>query len=209
MRPAEEAMMPIYCDGCGREASDEHLRRRIARLEWASRFRPIHIDTLILTPEPPEEIEDFFYFPEEWPQDPEARAFQEDLLESSGISQKRANSREGGLLSFQQAGYFLAHWVECPAGLSGFEEFDAMARQLRPAVERRIRFSYRPKAILLVSERLTEAAKALGGEGLEGRLLVMRDGEPVPVPISSDSEGRARFRTKVASLLNQAASGGG
>jgi len=33
----------LPCDGCGQPASAEHIARRLQRLEWATRFRPIHI----------------------------------------------------------------------------------------------------------------------------------------------------------------------
>jgi hypothetical protein len=197
---AQTAASPIYCDGCGQEASAEHLRQRFARLEWASRFRPIRIETMILVPEPAQEVEDYFYFPQGWPKDPEARALQEDLLASCAVFQKGAENREAALDRFQKAGYFLANCVECPTGTLGGEEFDAFARRLTPILARRIRFSYRPKAVLLISERLAEVAKALSGAGLEARLL-MGPGGPVAIPKSNDIQGREQFRAEISSLL--------
>jgi len=38
----------LPCDGCGQPASAEHIARRLQRLEWATRFRPIHIQALLL-----------------------------------------------------------------------------------------------------------------------------------------------------------------
>ena len=43
----------IVCDGCGRPATPEHIHERLARLEWATRFRPIHIQLLVLISAPP------------------------------------------------------------------------------------------------------------------------------------------------------------
>src|SRR5207249_10650226 len=37
----------LPCDGCGQAASAEHIARRLRRLEWATRFRPVHIHTLL------------------------------------------------------------------------------------------------------------------------------------------------------------------
>lgn len=200
MNSEPAAAVPIYCDGCGQEASEEHLRRRNARLEWASRFRPVRINTLILTPEPPLELEDFFYFPKSWPQNPSARAFQEVLLECCGITPSGADSRESPLRDFQQKGCFLADCVECPTPLSGGEAFDTLARRMMPTLERRIRYSFRPKAILLISERLDAVASALSKLKLEARLL-MRGEKPVPLPKLTESAQRERFQADVRSLL--------
>src|SRR3984893_2546309 len=38
----------LRCDGCGQPASPEHIARRLQRLEWMTRFRPIHLHTLLL-----------------------------------------------------------------------------------------------------------------------------------------------------------------
>src|SRR5271170_1398857 len=51
------------CDGCGAPADEAHLRQRIERLEMATRFRPIHIQTLLLADSPPSRVEDYFYRP--------------------------------------------------------------------------------------------------------------------------------------------------
>lgn len=201
MTLATTATNPIYCDGCGQGASREHLRLRNRWLELASRFRPIRINTLILTPEPPPEIEDFFYFPQGWPKDPQVRSFQEAMLECCGIALPGASGREPALRDFQQKGNFWAGCVECPTGLSGDEEFDALARRITPTLELRIRYSYRPKSILLISDRLVGVAVALGKANLEARLL-MRDGRPVPLPNLMESAGRARFQEEVRLLLS-------
>ena len=52
--------MPI-CDGCGAVVDTEHIRKRITRLELATRFRPVHIQTLLIGVAPPERVEDDFY----------------------------------------------------------------------------------------------------------------------------------------------------
>src|ERR1700721_1380963 len=51
------------CDGCGAPADEAHIRQRIERLEMATRFRPIHIQVLLLGDAPPTRIEDYFYRP--------------------------------------------------------------------------------------------------------------------------------------------------
>src|SRR2546427_11492931 len=55
LQPASYKALPIMtitsalvCDGCGQTASAEHIARRLQRLEWATRYRPVHIHTLFL-----------------------------------------------------------------------------------------------------------------------------------------------------------------
>src|SRR5437899_12101620 len=38
----------LPCDGCGQAATAEHIARRLQRLEWTTRYRPVHIHTLLL-----------------------------------------------------------------------------------------------------------------------------------------------------------------
>jgi hypothetical protein len=52
--------MPV-CDGCGAQADDAHIRRRIERLELSTRFRPIHIQVLLIDAAPPTRHEEYFY----------------------------------------------------------------------------------------------------------------------------------------------------
>jgi hypothetical protein len=55
--------MPV-CDGCGATVDSEHIRSRIERLEMATRYRPVHIQTLLVGTAPPKENEDYLYFSE-------------------------------------------------------------------------------------------------------------------------------------------------
>ena len=54
----------VVCDGCGQAASPEHMARRLQRLEWATRHRPIHIQTVLLGAAPPQTDGEYFYSPE-------------------------------------------------------------------------------------------------------------------------------------------------
>src|SRR5262249_60997 len=51
------------CDGCGQLASAEHMARRLEGLEWTRRFRPIHVQALLLTATAPESDDEFLYSP--------------------------------------------------------------------------------------------------------------------------------------------------
>lgn len=191
----------IHCDGCTIEASPEHLRRRIARLEWASRFRPIHIQTLILAPAPPAATEDCFYSPEGTPGDGEALAFYEDLLAACRIA-GASEGREKALEMFQHGGFFLAEAVECPFEGGSDQAFDALVAQLTPTIVRRVRYSYRPKSVLVLSERLAGIAKAIEEAGTGAELLLW-EGAPVRLASAADAGERERFRAQVGELLGR------
>src|SRR5712664_3110821 len=55
--------LDLPCDGCGQIASTEHIAGRIQRLEWTTRYRPVHIHTLFLGSVSPQRLEEFLYFP--------------------------------------------------------------------------------------------------------------------------------------------------
>lgn len=131
------------CDGCGETVAPEHVRDRIARLEWATRFRPIHINALLLAAAPPASLDDFFYGPA-WPRqegnwsDRFTRAL---LLSVAGTLQ--GTLKDAALANFQRHGLFLAYASECPrAGPD--------VPQLTGVLLRRILFSYRPKHVILL-----------------------------------------------------------
>ena len=53
----------LRCDGCGQLASPEHIARRLRRLEWTTRFRPVHIGTLLFGAVAPQNDSEFIYSP--------------------------------------------------------------------------------------------------------------------------------------------------
>src|SRR3984893_18225091 len=55
----------ILCDGCGQPASSEHIARRLQLLEWATRYRPIHLHTLLCGAILPEAPAEFLHSPQE------------------------------------------------------------------------------------------------------------------------------------------------
>src|SRR5260221_9520292 len=107
---------PIICDGCGLPASPDHIAARVQRLEFATRFRPIHIGLLFVALAPMPRLEDDFYGP------PESRSFfdpflsAQDILPEAGKQSGEANGREADiarLLEFQREGYYLTYLSEC------------------------------------------------------------------------------------------------
>jgi hypothetical protein len=181
----------LRCDGCARAVGPEHIRRRIARLEWSSRFRPVHIAALLLTPAPPAQLEDFFYFPGAMPGEPAARALVEDVFETCAIPLV-GGSREPALRAFQHRGLFLADCIECPLEDDAPLDFDSLLAALIPTLVRRVQFSYRPKSLVLLSHRLSPEFDALSA-------FPQRSSLELPDPL--DLAARARFRAQFAPLL--------
>lgn len=200
MSATQAAVEPILCDGCTRQATPEHLRRRIARLEWASRFRPIHVSTLFLMPAPPVTQEDYFYHPSELPKEGTARAMFEDVLAACGV-RSASGDKEAALREFQHKGFFMAEAIECSIEPEEEAGFGDLLSGLMPTLERRIRHSYRPKSVLLVSDRLRGVAKTLPGR-VDAEVLLWEE-EPVALANAADNSDRGRFRSQVASLLSR------
>jgi hypothetical protein len=137
------------CDGCGQLASAEHIARRLQRLEWATRFRPIHIQALFLAASAPEADSEFLYSPEI-----AFTGLAGDLLSALSIS-TAGKSYEEVLADFQKRGLFLVYLLECPVELDTkpTEAVDLLDRHLPQAVAR-IRRSLKPKRTLVLSQDL-------------------------------------------------------
>jgi len=140
-------MLP--CDGCGQLASGEHIARRLQRLEWATRFRPIHMQALVLAAAAPESDDEFLYAPET-----RFDGLSGEILEGVEIP---ANGRphEDILTEFQKRGLYLAYTLECPVEPSSDTTFtrELLERHLPHAIAR-IRRSLKPKRILVLSPEL-------------------------------------------------------
>ena len=138
------------CDGCGQAAPAEHIARRLRRLEWTTRYRPVHIHTLLLGAFSPQEERDFLYAP-----GGEFRGEAALLLDAVGIS-TAGRAAEAVHAEFQRGGFFLTHVMECPldgdAG-AGAETAALLTRRLQP-VATRIRRSLKPKRVVLISRAL-------------------------------------------------------
>ena len=138
-----------HCDGCGQLASPEHLARRLHRLECATRYRPIHIQTLLLGNIAPVDDSDFLYSP--------AGRFEGEaqrLLEAVQLS-REGKSADAVLAEFQRRGLMLTHLLECPVepGLSDSQVAQALAAHL-PQTIARLRRSFKPRRIILISADL-------------------------------------------------------
>ena len=179
----------LKCDGCGQAGSPEHIARRLRRLEWATRYRPVHIQTLLLGGLAPREDAEFLYAPRE--------GFLGEaglLFRAVGISHA-GKAAEAVHAEFQAAGFFLTHSLECPLEPGGLAEAGARAqlRQHLPAVASRIRRSLKPKRVILVTEIPPEVVQDILALDL-GCEVILSDGKPFSfAPLVKEDE-IARFR---------------
>lgn len=175
------------CDGCGQPASPEHFARRLARLEWTTRYRPIHMTTLLLGGASPFAEEDFLY----------SGRFKGEagrVLEAVGISPE-GKTPEQVLSEFQKSGLFLTHVLECPLETGQARESlgESLFAQRLSAIATRIRRSLKPKRVVLVSALLAPLAARLSSVEL-GCPLVLDDGKPFGLDSSDISGAVLRVR---------------
>jgi hypothetical protein len=149
----------FQCDGCGQPGSPEHFARRLKRLEQATRFRPIHIQTLFLGAAPQVVESEFLYDAGEPTPQGEAAA----VLANVGISQD-GRAKATVLSEFQRGGFFLTHILECPfeESLEPRHRNELLGKRI-PAALVRLTRSLRPKRVTLITEELAPFAKMLKG----------------------------------------------
>jgi hypothetical protein len=187
----------LSCDGCGQLASAEHIARRLQRLEWATRFRPIHIQALLLAAATPEADSDFLYSPDS--------AFTGQagvLLSALGITTK-GKSAEEVLTDFQKRGLVLASVLECPVEPgTGPDEAHALLEHHLPQALTRIRRSLKPKRVLVLSPELQSflpqlSESALGCPVFHTFFATSRG------DFASDASELAAFRAALTALAAQ------
>ena|SRR5579871_4862445 len=186
--------MPV-CDSCGREVDDEHIRARIARLEWTTRYRPVHVQFLLIDSTPPVRIEDFFYNPakDRTVRSVAARAYFDELMKSAGISASGAKDldEDAAITEFQKRGCFLVYACECP--LDPTDATTACERSA-PVLLQRVRGSYKPKRIVFLSRPAASAIPAFLNSELKDS-LILDSGGPFIDPFLADPPAQAEFAT--------------
>ncbi|HXH66404.1 MAG TPA: hypothetical protein VNH19_10295 [Candidatus Limnocylindrales bacterium] len=194
---ADPTLLP--CDGCGQLATGEHIARRLQRLEWATRFRPIHIQALLLAASAPESDSEFLYSPEG-----PFIGLAGDLLAAISIS-TAAKSNEEVLTEFQKRGLFLVYLLECPVhqGTEATEAVNLLDRHLPQAVAR-IRRSLKPKRVLVLSTELQPFLPQLTEPVLGCRVFSTPIFTSYSAENASDTQELAAFR---AALPAHAAQG--
>jgi hypothetical protein len=191
--------MPV-CDGCGSQADDSHVRRRIERLELATRFRPVHIQVLMLEAAPPARPEDYFYraAADRSVRSLPSRMFFDELAKCAGFAPGGEFSEETVLAEFQRRGLLLTWAVECP--LEEHQDAAGAVNAMSATLLKRLQTSYKPKRIVPVGQRIAEIVPFLQLSGL-GERLVLSDGGPFVDPFLGDPQNQAEFGTALGDRL--------
>jgi hypothetical protein len=186
----------ILCDGCGQPASSEHHSRRLQRLEWATRYRPIHLHTLLLGATSPQASAEFLYSPED-PHFGEAA----NLIAAAGIS---AGDKSADVIQseVQRRGIYMTHALECPLEVPsrGDNFLNSVLIARLPMLFTRIRRSLKPKRIAFVSGSLTPLIERFACAQLNCE-LALDDGRAFALDNSNPAEVKAaitRFRDVLA-----------
>jgi hypothetical protein len=186
--------VPLACDGCGQPASTEHIARRLQRLEWTSRYRPVHMATLLLGGFSPLADADFLYSGKF-----EGEAGQ--LMEAVGIS-PAGKTPETVLNEFQRAGLFLTHLLECPleSGQAGPLVCESLLEKRISSVMTRIRRSLKPKRVILISESLAPLSTRLSSAEL-GCAVILDGNQPFGLDSSDVAQAVKRLRSALAAPI--------
>jgi hypothetical protein len=157
----------LLCDGCGQSASAEHVTRRLQRLEWMTRFRPVHVGTVLLGTYSPEADSDFLYAETNETTGEAAR-----VLSAVGISSK-GKTKEAVLNEFQRGGFLLGYVLECPLEPESRNEIAlaALLKARMPAFLARLRRSFQPKRVASISSKLDPSLGGLTEKELGCTLL--------------------------------------
>jgi hypothetical protein len=180
----------LICDGCGQAASAEHLAARLRRLEWATRWRPLHIQTLLLGAVAPANDSDFIYA--------DANAFGGEaasVLRVAGIAGagKPADTVHHEL---QRTGIFVSYLLDCP--LEGNPSREALAQLLAkrvPTTLTRIRRSIKPKRVALISPELDALLDKFTPEALGCDVILDSD---KAFKLSETVDALERLRTQLS-----------
>jgi hypothetical protein len=189
----------LPCDGCGQPASPDHFARRLQRLEWSTRYRPVHIQTLLLGAFPAAQESSFLYS-EALPPDGEAAR----LLDALQIRWE-GKPPTSFLGEFQKRGLFLMHLLECSVERASLTEEGLQSRLEAhlPLAAARIRRSLKPKRVVLISPELQVVAGRLT-ESCLGCPVLLHLGKPFEIMKKDGASEIAAFRL----ALEGARSGG-
>jgi len=174
-------------------ASPEHIDRRLRRLEWATRYRPVHIQTLLLGAIAPVEDSEFLYSSGE-----EFGGEAAFLLRAVGIS-AAGKPPEAIQAEFQRAGYFLTYVLECPLdkALNPKADLAKLLTERLRVVASRIRRSLKPKVVTLVTELPQSIVEDILALDL-GRPVIVDHGKPFALGSASKDGAISGFLERLS-----------
>jgi len=130
----------------------------LKRLENLTRYRPIHVQALLLGAMSPPADTDYLYSAEA-----EFRGEGLALLQALGI-EPAGRSVEAVLTDFQRRGFLLVHILECPGQAVELNTMHSLLERGLTATTVRIRRSLKPKKLALIGEALEAYTERLTAE---------------------------------------------
>jgi len=184
----------VLCDGCGQNASSPHLAARFQRLEWSTRYRPLHINTLLLGAVAPPNDSEFIYA-DASPFSGEAAT----LLRTAGI-EAAGKTPETIHHEFQRAGLFVAYVLDCPleTTANGAGQLQPLLSKRIPATLTRIRRSIKPKRLALIAPELDAFLEQFTSAALDCSVLL--DGSKA-FKLDETGEAVERLRTALSQAV--------
>jgi len=178
------------CDGCGQTASPQHIARRLQRLEWTTRFRPVHVSVLLVSAFPPEADSEFLYAAPGVFQGEAAR-----LLEALDVPYLE-KAADVVLSDFQRRGFLLVHAMDCPPNPeeNNPAEIQILLEARLAALFTRVRRSLKPKRAVLISELLEPFADRFSESSLDCP-VVLDHGRPFGLQRTDSDAAISRLRS--------------
>jgi hypothetical protein len=183
----------ILCDGCGQTASPDHIARRLQRLEWTTRFRPVHIGVLLVSAFPPEADSEFLYAAPGIFQGEAAR-----LLEALEVPYL-GKAADAVLSDFQRRGFLLVHTMDCPPSpeASNPAEIQILLKVRLATLLTRVRRSLKPRRAVLLSGLMEPLADRFSDSNV-GCPVVLDNGKPFGLQGVDFHSVSARLRSALA-----------
>jgi hypothetical protein len=188
----------LLCDGCGQAANSEHIAKRLERLEWTTRYRPVHIGTVLLGAFAPREDAAFLYAVQNTGK---FTGEATDVFAASGVS-CNGKSSETALAEFQRAGFLLTYVLECPLnpGVNDPVAIQALLRSRLPALLARVRRSLRPRRVVPISSFLEPLLGSLTGHEL-ACAVVLDSGKPFAFDGAGADQVAVRLRQALTAAI--------
>jgi hypothetical protein len=191
----------LLCDGCGQPASSEHSAKRLQRLEWTTRYRPIHVGTVLLGASAPADDVEFLYA-----ERGEFLGEAKYVLDACGLV-TAGKSWQAVLTEFQRAGFLLTYALECPLdpGISEAAILTLLKSRM-PALLARIRRSLKPKRIVPISLSLEPLLASIRDVDT-GCPVLLDDGKPFARDARGDDEAATRLRRALGDVAKNRQAG--
>ncbi|MFI5059037.1 MAG: hypothetical protein ACHQLQ_12695 [Candidatus Acidiferrales bacterium] len=160
------------------------------RLEWTTRFRPVHVSVLLVSAFPPEADSEFFYAAPGVFQGEAAR-----LLEALDVPYL-GKAADAVLSDFQRRGFLLVHAMDCPPNpeANNTAEIQILITARLSTLFTRVRRSLKPKRAVLISELLEPLVDRFSGSSL-GCPVVLDNGRPFGLQRTGSDAAISRLRS--------------